>query len=165
MLKSNEIKILELNKNEPEVDLLLDLSHEISNFKSNFRSGLKHTFILSPWASSLFGLEISRGKAYIGVPEMIFKNLSRTRIYLANYIKGKPGLYIVIDMGGHENKRPVAIRIHVREKRIEALSKFKEIYLIKMNESGVAKPGYDEDQVKLLLREVKSLDWENFVKK
>lgn len=159
---NKELKFLELNKDQPEISLLTELSHEISNFKSGFKGKMNHTFILGPWASSLFGFEINDNTAYIGVPKLIYSHLARTKVYLINYIKGQPGIFIVFDIGGEEKKRPVALRIHMRTERVKALTKFKKAVLIKMNNEGLAEPGFEEDEFELNIKEVKNLDWEYF---
>lgn len=159
---NKESKILELNKEHPEVALLIELSHEISNFKKGFKGKMNHTYILAPWASSLFGFEIDDNTAYIGVPSIIFDQLARTKLFLINYIKGKPGIFIVFDMGGEGKKRPVAIRVHMRAARVEALAKFKKATLIRMKKDGTAQSGYEEDEFELYLKPVTGLDWEYF---
>lgn len=161
----NSSKILELNKDHYEINLLTELSHEISNFKEGFKGSVNHTFILAPWASSLFGFEIDNNKAYIGVPSIIYDNLSLSSLYLVNYIKNKPGIFVVFDLGGENKKRPVALRIHMRTKRVESLAKFKKITFIRMDLDGNAEPGFDEDEFELDFKEVKDLDWEYFGKK
>jgi len=166
MKKNENIKtFIELNKNEPELKLMDKLSGEIMNLKKGNRISLKYTFILSPWASSLFGFEIYNEQPYIGVPSEIYDSLMSTRIFLINYIKGQPGIFIVFSMGTEKNKRPVALRIGMRSKRVEALSKFKAVKLIRMDNDLMAEPGFQEDEFKLGIRNVKGLDWESFGKK
>ena len=161
-----ESKVFELNKKRPEINLLKELSADLSNFKNGFNANLKYTFILGPWSSSMFGLEIENKKIYLGVPEHLFQYMSKNNIYLINYIKGKPGIFLILYSGHEVNEgRPIALRIFMREKRVEALSKFKKITLLKMRSDGYADPGYMEAEFEVRIKEVSGLDWESFGKK
>ena len=96
---SKESKVFELNYRRPEINLLRELSGDISNFKKGFSANLKYTFILGPWSSSFFGFEIESNKGYLGVPDMIFNYISEGGVYLINYIKGIPGIFLFLYSG------------------------------------------------------------------
>lgn len=156
----NELLFLEINQKSHEVQLLTELAHELMNFQEGFKSTAKKTYILSPWASSLFGMEILNDKLYLGVPEFIYNILCRTRIYLVNYIRNTPGIFIVINAGNEPKCQPIAIRIYMRTSRIASLSLFKQMTFIKMNAQGEAIPGYNENEFVVDIKEVERLDWE-----
>jgi hypothetical protein len=158
----NELLFLEINQKSHEVQLLTELSHEIMNFSEGFRSNAKKTFVLSPWASSLFGLEIFNGKIYLGIPAMLYDILCKTRIYNINYIKNSPGLFLIINIGSEPDCQPIALRVNVRSSRVSSAAMFKKITLIKMNTAGESIPGFDENEFELDIKSVEKLDWEKF---
>ena len=147
-------------KDNREVSLLSELSYEISNFKSRFKGRVKSTYILSPSGSSLFGLDIYEGELYLGVPSILWDDFMNLRWYLVNYIADTPGLFLVFDMGIKPKNKPVAIRVHLRKERVKALSKFRKINFIKINEAGEADFNDKNSSFKLPIKQVKGLDWE-----
>lgn len=148
------------NLDTQEIRLINELSHEISNFKTGFKGLARKTLVLSPWASSLFGIELFQKKIYLGAPELIYEMLSRSRIYSAYFIKGRPGLFLVMESSNTKESKPIAIRIHVRSARIESLSKFKKITIIRMNSQNTATVGYDDREFTIEIKEAEGLIWE-----
>lgn len=164
MIKTNSKleNIISLNKENYEISLLKELSHEIMNFRDNFKSKIKYTYILSPWASSMFGFEIYEDKAYIGVPDILYDFFATIKIYLINYIQNEPCFFIIFDFGKDDKRHPVALRVYLRNERVKCLAKFNEVIFIKMDEHGNATPDYYEDEFTLQVKEVDGLDWESF---
>lgn len=156
----NELLFLDINQKNQEVQLLTELAHELMNFHDGFKSAAKKTYILSPWASSLFGMEILNDKLYLGVPEQIYSILCRTRIYLVNYIKNTAGIFVVINAGNEPKCQPIALRINMRSSRVASLALFKKMTFIKMNAQGESIPGFDENEFVVDIKEVQKLDWE-----
>ena len=160
--KNNTNKLLEKNPENHELQLMNELSNEFSNFNKKFKGKVKHTLILSPGTSSCFGLDIFDDYVHFGVPEYLWDMFINIRWYVANVIPGKSGLFFVFDMGIKPYNHPVAIRFLVRTKRIEAISKYKKIKLIKIDNNGLAYPPDRKNCFELPIIPVKRLEWEYF---
>lgn len=107
----------------PEEILLESIGHEIMNFRRGFpKNSLKHTFILSPYGSSMFGLMPQGKQIYLGIPERFYELFKTSRLLYAAKVKGQAGLFLVMQMGSGAARHEVGIRIFVRSKRLEALA-------------------------------------------
>lgn len=107
----------------PEETLLINLGHEIMNFRPGFpKSSLKHTFILSLYGSAMFGLMPKDGQVYLGIPKRFYERFRAAKWLFASRIKGQPGLFLVMQIGNGPNSQPIAIRIFVRSRRLSAVS-------------------------------------------
>jgi hypothetical protein len=142
------------------VDLLMELSHEISNFARAFKGKVEHTFVMSPAASDMFGFSVQADRVFIGVPDRlmdIFMNIPWTTV---SYIPGKSGLFLRFYHGAKQREREVAIRLVVRSTRVELLSNFNEITLIRMNDKCASFPEGSKNSFELKLSQVSGLEWE-----
>ncbi|MBP4081474.1 hypothetical protein [Aeromonas sp. MrichA-1] len=141
--------------------LLSELSYEISNFADDFKGKVRHTYILNPFASSLFCVNIVNERVMIGVPARIFELLIRVRWYVINVIKGKPGLFLVFEIGKDSHRHPAAIRVFLRTKQADAVSMFKEATFIKCDEKGLPFEETRENYFILPIKTETRLQWES----
>ncbi len=155
-----EIEFLQLNKASHELALLVQLSPDISNFNDGFKGDVRHTYVLGPWMSSMFGFEIDSGEALLGVPRAIYDLLKPLRIYGIEYIKDRPGIFLLFELASGSAKRPIAIRIYMRSKRVMALGSFPTVSVVPMDESGAARLPPDKAPMRLSIKQAQSLHWE-----
>lgn len=154
------LSIKQLNlENNFEAKLLLELSPEISNFRKGFKGRLTYTYVLTPYGSSMFDVDILNGEVLLAVPESLYKILYQIPINNISIIKNKPGIYLVYRLGQGDLSHDISIRIHVRRRRVNVLMKFKEIRLVPITPLGEVIDGYD-DKYMLKLSAIKALTWE-----
>ncbi len=125
----------------PEETLLVNLGHEIMNFRPGFpKSKLKNTFVLSPYGSAMFGLMPKNDQVYLGIPRRFYERFREAKwLYIAK-VKGEAGLYLVMQIGMGSSAQPVAIRLFVRSRRLEALTdKLKGFRAVPMNREGITR--------------------------
>ncbi|WP_274643870.1 hypothetical protein [Pseudomonas serbica] len=148
----------------PEETLLLNIGHEIENFKPNFpKANLKHTFILSPYGSSMFGLTpLSSGQLYFGIPQLFYEKFKSAKwLYMAR-VKGQSGLYLVMQIGLGKSQHPIALRIFFRSRRLGALDEsITSLRAVPMNKDGGTTREIDVLQgFNLKLLQLDSFVWE-----
>lgn len=132
---------------DPEETLLINLGHEIMNFRPGFpKTKLKCTFVLGVYGSAMFGLMAQDSKVYLGIPKRFFDLFSSAKFLYAATVKGQPGLYLVIQLGMGANSKPIAIRIFVRGRRLEALDEtIRGLRAVPMSRDGITR---EDDLVK-----------------
>lgn len=147
----------------PEETLLLNIGHEIENFKPGFtKSHLKHTFVLSPYGSSMFGLSPSNGQLYFGIPQLFYEKFKSAKwLYMAK-VKGQSGLYLVMQIGVGKSQHPIALRIFFRSRRLAALDeKVASLRAVPMNKNGETTREHDALQgFNLKLMQLDEFVWE-----
>ncbi|WP_338924247.1 hypothetical protein V0M98_32060 (plasmid) [Pseudomonas silesiensis] len=147
----------------PEETLLLNIGHEIENFLPNFsKPNLKHTFILSPYGSSMFGLSPTTGQLYFGIPKLFYEKFKSAKwLYMAR-VKGQSGLYLVMQIGLGKSQHPIALRIFFRSLRVAALDEsITSLRAVPMNEKGETSREIDVLQgFNLKLIQLESFVWE-----
>ncbi|MND33750.1 hypothetical protein D3C87_849040 [compost metagenome] len=121
---------------QDERDLLIELSFEISNFSDKFKGKVQHTYVLSPFASSLFEPRIVGSEVYVGVPERIFDLMTQVKWYTVSLIAKTAGMFLVFEMGKGEKKHPAAIRVFLRSKQADAISCFDKITFLCCHPNG-----------------------------
>lgn len=146
----------------PEETLLLNLGHEILNFRSDFpKTSLKHTFILGPYGSSAFGLMPSNGQVYLGIPKRFYERFKSAKWLYAARVEGQAGLFLVMQIGSGESAHPVAIRIFIRHKRLLALSDdVKMLRAVPMDRHGITRENDILQGFTLKLMQVRQYVWE-----
>lgn len=159
IIAQKEVKMHQQPLNE--ISLLSELSHEISNFSEKFKGKAKHTYILSPFASSLFSFNIMNDRVYVGVPEEVYELLIRVKWYTINLIDNRPGVFLIFDIGENGLRQPAAIRVFLREKQVKAISQFKTATFIRCDPNGSAFNETSLNSFNMPIRMVTKLDWEN----
>lgn len=154
------IKLSDLNIERPEGKMLLELTPEIANFRKNFKGDLAHTYILTPYGSSMFGFDIHDDTPYLGVPEKLFDLFLGISFESVTLQKGKPGVYLVFFLGERNKGKRTAVRIFLRSRRVVALDKYKEINIIKMNSSGEASFSDQQGIFEMKVSNINCLNWE-----
>lgn len=146
----------------PEETLLLNLGHEILNFRPDFpKSSLKHTFILGPYGSSAFGLMPSNRQVYLGIPKRFYDRFKSAKWLYAARVEGQAGLFLVMQIGTGEQSHPVAIRIFVRQKRLIALGdEITTLRAVPMDRHGITRENDILQGFTLRLMLVKQYVWE-----
>ena len=124
-----------------EHTILLNLGHEIVNFKKNFpREKLKNTFVLTPYGSGMFGLMPNQGKLYLGIPRRLYETFKMPRWRYAARVKGQPGLFLIMQIGGEKDAVLAGLRVFVRSKRIAAMDEsIKQLRVVPMSKEGVSR--------------------------
>ncbi|MFS1426297.1 hypothetical protein LMH73_003680 [Vibrio splendidus] len=153
-------KIFELYPENQELVLLDTLSHEFQNFKNNFKSKLKHTFVLTPSASAMFPVEIHDGKPVMGVPDVIFEIFMDVRWYVVNIIADSNGLFLTFEIGVPPASHPAAIRIYKRKVETLAFSRYKRMGFIRINNKGETFGLDSKNYFERPIAIKKSIDWE-----
>lgn len=127
--------------NSPEETLLINLGHEVMNFRPGFpKNGLKNTFILSLYGSAMFGLMPKGDQVYLGIPKRFYERFRSAKWLYAARITGQPGLFLVMQMGTGSHAQPIAIRIFVRTKRLSTLTdKVRSLRAVPMNKEGITR--------------------------
>lgn len=159
--------MIDIEENYPEnkeVHMLYRFAHELSNYDPRFRGKVKHTYVLSPFMSASFGIDIVNGVPYLAVQDILFDYFVHIRWYVANIITDRPGLFLVFDMGVAPKNHPAAIRISLRTRRVNALSRFKSIKIVRIDKSGKRITNGPINEFDLPIKVVKGLDWEKFNK-
>lgn len=125
----------------PEETLLLNLGHEVINFRPGFPKGrLKHTFILSLYGSAMFGLMPKDGQIYLGIPKRFYERFRAAKWLYAAQVQGQPGIFLVMQIGTSKLSRPIALRIFIRSRRLRALTKdVKSLRAVPMNKEGITR--------------------------
>ena len=142
------------------VSMIQSLTHGISNFTPGARmSKVKNTFILSPWASSMFGLEIEHGQAYLGVQREFFPGMLITSWFTAAILDNQPGLFLVFAGGGSKIK-PQALRIFFRQERIRLLYNIKSLKIVSINGDGNRLLPSNVTEFTLPIKRIARPDWE-----
>lgn len=136
------------------------LSHEFNNFKKTFKGKLEHTYVLTPSASDMFGLEVIDGKPILGIPHQLFPLFFRVRWYLLNIVRNTAGIYLVFDMGVKPDNHPVALRIYKRKKHANALVSHSRIGVVQMNPDGSVPEKSKDNYFELPIKVVDDLRWE-----
>ncbi|MBD8089263.1 hypothetical protein IFT48_04650 [Pseudomonas fluorescens] len=146
----------------PEETLLLNLGHEILNFRPDFpKTSLKHTFILGPYGSSTFGLMPSNGQVYLGIPKRFYDRFKSAKWLYAARVENQAGLFLVMQIGSGEASHPVGIRIFVRTKRLMALGDdVKVLRAVPMDRHGITRENDILQGFTLKLMQVKQYVWE-----
>jgi hypothetical protein len=125
----------------PEETLLINLGHEVMNFRPGFpKSKLKNTFVLSVYGSAMFGLMPKDGMVYLGIPKRFYERFRDARWLYAAKITGQPGLFLVMQLGTGGNAQPIALRLFVRSRRLDALTnKITSLRAVPMNREGITR--------------------------
>lgn len=125
----------------PEETLLLNLGHEVMNFRPGFPKGrLKHTFVLSLYGSAMFGLMPKDGQIYLGIPKRFYERFRAAKWLYAAQIKGQPGIFLVMQIGTAKLSRPIALRIFIRSRRLRALTdSVKSLRAVPMSKEGITR--------------------------
>lgn len=146
----------------PEETLLLNLGHEILNFQPGFpKTSLKHTFVISPYGSSMFGLMPSNGQVYLGIPKRFYDKFKSAKWLYAARVSGQTGLFLVMQIGAGESTHPVGLRIFVRWKRLEALGEdIKMLRAVPMDKRGITRENDLLQGFNLKLMQVSRYVWE-----
>lgn len=121
--------------------VLLNLSHEILNFRPGFpRSKLKNTYVLSTYGSGMFGLMPQNGKLYLGIPRRFYDKFKTPMWKYAARVKNQPGLFLVMLFKNEGVSQLIAIRIFVRSKRLRAMDdSLKNLRGVPMNKKGITR--------------------------
>ncbi|MGD1524424.1 hypothetical protein [Vibrio owensii] len=159
-MESSKNYIMDLYPNNHELVMLDKLSHEFNNFKKTFKGKLNHTYVLSPAASDMFGLDIIDGKPMIGIPHDLFQDFFRVRWYILNIIENAAGLYLVFDMGTKPDNHPVALRIYKRKKQVASLSKHKRVGVVQMDLDGKIPKLSKDNYFELPIKTINEMKWE-----
>lgn len=124
-----------------EHTMLLNLGHEIINFRTGFpRSKLKHTFVLTPYGSGMFGLMPKSEKLYMGVPRRFYDLFKMPRWKYAAKVKNQPGLFLVMQIGDGSKSPLAGLRIFIRSKRLAAMDEsIKQLRVVPMNKDGISR--------------------------
>jgi hypothetical protein len=141
-------------------EMLSELAYDVMNIRRGFKGRLKNTVVLSPWASSMFGFEITEKQPFIGIPSHLYGFLEQAAIYNVSAIEGSPGIYIVLAGGAGEKKRKIALRIYLRAQRVKTLLRFENITLIPMSSEGFAYLEPCDEPMVLPIQKIESLVWE-----
>jgi hypothetical protein len=146
----------------PEETLLLNLGHEILNFRPGFpKSSLVHTFVLSPYGSSMFGLMPSNGQVYLGIPKRFYEKFKSAKWLYAAKVEGQSGLFLVMQIGAGQSSHPIGLRIFVRHKRLAALTKdIKMLRAVPMDKKGITRENDLLQGFNLKLMQVSQYVWE-----
>lgn len=160
LTKLTPVEFKRFNSDSTELDLILELSNEITNFTKDFNLNINKTFFLSEMCSSSFGFTIEDNRAFLGVPEKLFSMFLRVRWFNLCYRENDAGVYLVYSSGNEEAKTICAFRIFLREARVNLLNNFKKVTLIKMKENGKSLSNYTEDEFDLYVKKINRLDWE-----
>jgi hypothetical protein len=146
----------------PEETLLLNLGHEILNFRTGFpKTSLKHTFVLSPYGSSMFGLMPSNGQVYLGIPKRFYDKFKSAKWLYAARVENQPGLFLVMQIGAGESTHPIGLRIFVRQKRLDALGEdIKLLRAVPMDRKGITRENDLLQGFNLKLTQVSRYVWE-----
>jgi len=146
----------------PEETLLLNLGHEILNFRSDFpKNSLKHTFVLSPYGSSMFGLMPSNGQVYLGIPKRFYEKFKSAKWLYAARVEGQSGLFLVMQIGTGESAHPIGLRIFVRIMRLDALGDdIKMLRAVPMDKKGITRENDLLQGFNLKLMQVSRYVWE-----
>lgn len=146
--------------NANAVDVLMELSHEISNFARGFKGKVRHTYIASPAASDMFGLSVSGKSLYLGVPERLMDGFMEMQWTNVSYFPGKPGLFLRFYYGAKNREREVALRLMARSSRTEIMPAFDSIRIIRMRPDGTAYPESHQHYFDLPLKKITGMEWE-----
>jgi hypothetical protein len=142
----------------PEAELLLELSHEIANVAPGFKGSVQHTYVISPAQSSAFGLDIQGMTPYLGVPDSLYSFFREVRWHHAAVIPGRPGLFLVFAIGAGQKTRKAALRVALRRRRSDLLSRFERLTVLPMDASGEAHT--EADHFELPIRTINGMEWE-----
>lgn len=125
----------------PEETLLINLGHEVMNFRPGFPKGkLKNTFVLSIYGSAMFGLMPKDGLVYLGIPRRFYERFREARWLYAAKVNGQPGLFLVMQLGAGANAQPIALRLFLRSRRLEALTnQITSLRAVPMNREGITR--------------------------
>lgn len=125
----------------PEEILLINIGHEIMNFRAGFpKTSLKHTFILSPYGSGMFGLMPQNNMVYLGIPKTFYEKFKSAKWLYAAKVTGQAGLYLVMQIGVGSARHAIGIRIFVRSKRLTALDEdIKNLRSVPMDKNGITR--------------------------
>ncbi len=125
----------------PEEILLMNLGHEIMNFRRGFpKTSLKHTFILSPYGSGMFGLLPQNQKIYFGIPKLFYDKFKSAKWLYAAKVENQAGLFLVMSIGIGKSQHPIGLRVFVRSKRLAALDEsITKLRALPMDKSGVSR--------------------------
>ncbi|MDW1582328.1 hypothetical protein R7Q39_11130 [Vibrio sp. 947] len=156
----NKNKIFELYSENQELVLLDKLSHEFQNFRRGFRGKLDHTYVLSPAASDMFPVTIHNGKPIMGVPDQLFEIFLDIRWYVVNILEGMNSLYLTFEIGVAPKKHPASLRVYKRKLLTEAVSRYKRMGFVRINNKGEAL-GFDAlNYFEKPIAVKKHIDWE-----
>lgn len=124
-----------------EHTVLLNLGHEIVNFRAGFpRSKLKHTFVLTPYGSGMFGLMPQSEKLYMGIPRRLYDTFKMPRWKYAARVKNQPGLFLVMQIGDEKSSPLAGLRIFIRSKRLSAMDEsIKQLRVVPMSKEGISR--------------------------
>ena len=130
------------------------------NYRTNFKGQLKKTFVLSRFMSSCFGMQIINNKVFLGVPNELFSMFFHVRWLGVHAIKGKSGIYLLFETGTRPDTHTCAIKLNMRNRRVQALLEYKKIKLVEMTDTF----GFPElsryNSFDMVIEEIEELDWE-----
>ncbi|WP_408601298.1 hypothetical protein [Pseudomonas sp. PLMAX] len=146
----------------PEETLLLNIGHEIMNFRGNFpKTSLKHTFVLSPYGSGMFGLMPRNGQLYFGIPQRFYEKFKSSKWMYAARVKGQAGLFLVMSIGAGNAQHDIGLRIFVRSLRLAALDEtIKTLRAVPMDKTGITRESDVLQGFNLKLRQLDNFEWE-----
>lgn len=146
----------------PEEILLINIGHEIMNFKRGFpKSSLKHTFILSQYGSGMFGLKPQASMVYLGIPKRFYEKFKSAKWKYAAKVKGQAGLFLVMEIGAGSSKHAIGLRIFVRSKRLSALDgDIKSLRAVPMDKTGITRESDLLQGFNLKFQELDRFEWE-----
>lgn len=147
----------------PEETLLLNIGHEIMNFRGGFpKTSLKHTFVLSPYGSAMFGLMPRNGQLYFGIPKRFYEKFKSSKWMYVARIKGQPGLFLVMSIGTGNAQHDIGLRIFVRSRRMAELDEsIKMLRAVPMDENGITRESDVLQGFNLKLRQLDKFEWED----
>lgn len=125
----------------PEEVILMNLGHEILNFRPNFpKTSLKHTFVLSPYGSAMFGLLPQKNQLYLGIPKSFYERFKTAKWLYAAKVNGQAGLFLVMAIGLGTSQHPIGLRIFVRSRRLIALDDtVTKLRAVPMDKAGISR--------------------------
>jgi hypothetical protein len=125
----------------PEEILLINIGHEIMNFRPGFpKTSLKHTFILSQYGSGMFGLMPQNNQLYLGIPKTFYEKFKSAKWLYAAKVTGQAGLYLVMQIGTGSARHSVGIRLFVRSMRLMAMdSSIASLRSVPMDTNGITR--------------------------
>lgn len=141
-------------------ELLQSLGHEIANFQPGFKGTAKKTYIISPYATEMFGLDILDREPVLGVPEKFYRNFMNIPWEYAAWIRGAAGIFFITSIGTKTAHERVGFRLSVRKRRSLAIGRFRELRLVELNKAGEITQSAMNSSFTVPLKEISRLEWE-----